>query len=184
MFRCKWAGDPDDEYCKGCDGLVITVDDVEKDATECAGFEKGEEVADANNEPEELPFNEDVPINKPEPPVSPNKPSKPAKTNNNTPKKEKAEKSPSTTLQKVSSSKKAEEDVEIVPAVGVNPCVSKIRYESNATVKKGDNYFKFTACEEWDTAFCDQTKMDDIREQLWAKLNSEVDKQIEELINY
>ena len=57
-----------------------------------------------------------------------------------------------------------------------------MRYTSGATIKKGDNYFKFVAEEEWDVS---QTKQNiqDVREQLWAKLNAEVDSQIEELNN-
>ena len=56
-----------------------------------------------------------------------------------------------------------------------------MRYTSGATIKKGDNYFKFVAEEEWDVSQVDN--VDDVREQLWAKLNGEVDKQIEELQN-
>ena len=57
--------------------------------------------------------------------------------------------------------------------------VVSMRYTSGATIKKNDNYFKFVAEEEWDVSQVDN--VDDVREQLWAKLNGEVDKQIEEL---
>ena len=56
-----------------------------------------------------------------------------------------------------------------------------MRYTSGATIKKGDNYFKLVAEEEWDVS--QVSNVDDVREQLWAKLNGEVDKQIEELQN-
>ena len=56
-----------------------------------------------------------------------------------------------------------------------------MRYTSGATIKKNDNYFKFVAEEEWDVS--QVNNVDDVREQLWAKLNGEVDKQIEELQN-
>ena len=56
-----------------------------------------------------------------------------------------------------------------------------MRYTSGATIKRNDNYFKFIAEEEWDVSQVDN--IDDVREQLWAKLNGEVDKQIEELQN-
>ena len=59
--------------------------------------------------------------------------------------------------------------------------VVSMRYTSGATIKKGDNYFKFVAEEEWDVS--QVNNVDDVREQLWAKLNGEVDKQIEELQN-
>lgn len=58
--------------------------------------------------------------------------------------------------------------------------VTALRYTSSATIKKGDNYFKFTAEEEWTTALY-AGDIQDVREQLWAKLNAEVDSQIEEL---
>ena len=56
-----------------------------------------------------------------------------------------------------------------------------MRYTSGATIKRNDNYFKFVAEEEWDVS--QVNNVDDVREQLWAKLNGEVDKQIEELQN-
>ena len=60
--------------------------------------------------------------------------------------------------------------------------VTSLRYTSGATIKKGDNYFKFIAEEEWDVS--QVTNMnDDVREMLWAKLNAQVDSQIEELNN-
>ena len=61
--------------------------------------------------------------------------------------------------------------------------VISMRYTSGATIKKGDNYFKFVAEEEWDVSQISDENMEDCREQLWAKLNGEVDKQIEELQN-
>ena len=57
--------------------------------------------------------------------------------------------------------------------------VTSLRYTSGATIKKGDNYFKFVAEEEWDVSSYPDTN--DAREQLWDKLNGEVDRQIEEL---
>ena len=59
--------------------------------------------------------------------------------------------------------------------------VTSIRYTSGATVKKGDNYFKFIAEEEWDVSRIEDVQ--EAREKLWAKLNAEVDSQIEELNN-
>ena len=65
-FRCKYAFDKDDEYCKTCDGITMDVDGNKIPCKECAGYEKGEEVSeipkDINpetmNEPD-LPFEED-----------------------------------------------------------------------------------------------------------------------------
>ena len=67
MKKCKWAGDVNDEYCKGCDGITMGVDGNSISCTECAGYEaSGDEVSEetTNNnfmpEPEEeLPFEEE-----------------------------------------------------------------------------------------------------------------------------
>lgn len=59
--------------------------------------------------------------------------------------------------------------------------VTSLRYTSGATIKKGDNYFKFIAEEEWDVSRIEDVQ--EAREKLWAKLNAEVDSQIEELNN-
>ena len=44
MVRCKYAGDPEDEYCKSCDGIKMIVDGKECSCSECAGYEAGEDV--------------------------------------------------------------------------------------------------------------------------------------------
>lgn len=192
MKKCKWAGDVNDEYCKSCDGINMMVDNISVSCAECAGYEAGEEEVEAettnNNfmpEPEEeLPFKgeektvEDKAKNKPKSTSS-------KKSNNNTKKKEKAENdvknastSSKTEVTKVSEEKKS---VETTKNVGGEIKVTSLRYTSGATIKKGDNYFKFIAEEEWDVS--NYTDTNDAREQLWAKLNGEVDKQIEELNN-
>ena len=58
-----------------------------------------------------------------------------------------------------------------------------MRYTSGATIKKGDNYFKFVAEEEWDVSQISDSDIQDTREMLWAKLNAEIDGQIEDLSN-
>lgn len=61
--------------------------------------------------------------------------------------------------------------------------VTCLRYMSGMTFTHKDNYYKFTAEEEWQVNN-DELKedMDTVREQLWAKLNSEVDKQVDEVL--
>lgn len=192
MKKCKWAGDVNDEYCKSCDGINMMVDNISVSCAECAGYEAGEEEVAAettnNNfmpEPEEeLPSKEEEKIvedkakNKP-------KSNESKKSNNNTKKKEKAENdvknastSSKTEVTKVSEEKKS---AEITKNVDGEIKVTSLRYTSGATIKKGDNYFKFIAEEEWDVSNYADTN--DAREQLWAKLNGEVDRQIEELNN-
>ena len=67
MKKCKWAGDVNDEYCKGCDGITMEVDGNSIPCTECAGYEASEdevseEITNNNFMPEpeeELPFEEE-----------------------------------------------------------------------------------------------------------------------------
>lgn len=188
-FRCKYAFDKDDEYCKTCDGITMDVDGNKISCKECAGYEKGEEVAVENNEainPEtmnepDLPFEEDKA--KSEPKTKENK-----KPVTSTPKEEKPKTSAKnktnntkTETKKVSEEKKQEERVNTDQDGNVK--IISLRYTSSVTIKKGDNYFKFSAEEEWDVSNIDDEEMQDTREKLWATLNNEVDSQIEELNN-
>lgn len=191
MKKCKWAGDINDEYCKGCDGINMMVDDKSVPCTECAGYEAGdEEVEETTNnnfmsEPEEeLPFKEEKKTVK-DKAKNTQKSTETKKSNNNTKNKEKAEngvKNASTSgkaeVTKVSEEKKS---AEITKNVDGEIKVTSLRYTSGATIKKGDNYFKFIAEEEWDVSGIEDVQ--EAREKLWAKLNAEVDSQIEELNN-
>lgn len=195
MRVCKYAEDPEDEYCKNCNGCTMEVEGKSISCTECAGYEEGDTDVDAetgvvtDEEPMNPPVEEAVeeePVAKPV--QKADTAAKKTKATNTTSKKEKAEESKNTqpndggkvtieTPIKVSEEKHKEEESEYTPT-GIQ--VTSLRYTSGATVKKGDNYFKFIAEEEWDVS---QAKQDiqEIREQLWAKLNAEVDAQIEEL---
>ena len=190
MFRCKYAGDKDDEYCRNCDGLNMEVDDKSIPCTECAGYEKGEEVnEDVSEKAEETKIDETM-----NPPFdettdntsnSPEKSSKGEKVNKCTPKPKKDENDVNNKVtegnEKVSKVKEEKKAVEnTVKEDGMIKVIS-MRYTSGATIKKGDNYFKFVSEEEWDVS--QVSNVDDVREQLWAKLNGEVDRQIEELQN-
>lgn len=194
MKICKWAGDVNDEYCKGCDGINMIVDDKSVPCTECAGYEPGEdEVEETTNnnfmsEPEDdLPFEEekktveDKAKNKP-------KSNEKKKTNNNTSDavSSKSDVKKTTTTKKTDTTKVSEEKKSVEKTVeeptGIIKVVS-MRYTSGATIKKGDNYFKFIAEEEWDVSQISDSAIQDTREMLWAKLNAEIDGQIEELSN-
>ena len=177
-MKCKWAGDVNDEYCKSCNGVTMVVDDKEISCTECAGYEAGEESA-VEDEPIMTPPENEIPINNIE--KNEQKSNKVEDTNNNTRKPDtlKTEsKNKITTndseIRKVSEDKKSAEKTDGIKVVS-------LRYTSGATIKKGDNYFKFIAEEEWDVSQIDD--MEDAREMMWAKLNAEVDRQIEELNN-
>ena len=193
MKKCKWAGDVNDEYCKGCDGITMEVDGNSISCTECAGYEEGEESTVEQTEesmPKPIPDNieEDLPFSDVENVTNDVEETtqistKDKKTNNNTSKEEKGknEAKNKETTNKSEANKVSEEHnfTESLSEDGIR--VTSIRYTSGATVKKGDNYFKFIAEEEWDVS--QVNNVDDVREQLWAKLNGEVDKQIEELQN-
>lgn len=191
MKKCKWAGDVNDEYCKGCDGINMMVDDKSVPCTECAGYEAGgEEVEETTNnnfmsEPEEeLPFEEEKKTVK-DKAKNTQKSTETKKSNNNTKNKEKAEngvKNASTSVKKeVTKVSEEKKSVETTKNVNEEIKVTSLRYTSGATIKKGDNYFKFIAEEEWDVSRV--VDVQEAREKLWAKLNAEIDSQIEELNN-
>lgn len=183
---CKYAGDPTDEYCKNCDGVTMEVDGNSIPCTECAGYEAGKDEADTNEEIMNAPAEEtedssaEKTTNNEEKSVK--ETSKTKKSNNNTANSKNVKsvsKNKETINKKEDKAVKVKEEKKAVETTNGIKVVS-MRYTSGATVKKGDNYFKFIAEEEWDVSQTEQN-IDDIREQLWAKLNCEVDKQIEEL---
>lgn len=70
MFKCKYAGDPNDACCAECNGIdFVDLDENSKEITvsceECGGYEPGEESvgAPANvvEEPNKAPVDADVP---------------------------------------------------------------------------------------------------------------------------
>lgn len=201
MLKCKWAGDVNDEYCKGCDGIQMEMEGNVISCEKCAGYEAGtESVQVEKTEPDIAPtednkndVKEDITegtMNPPEEEVPASPTTEAKKSTQNKKKDEKVSKSTTSTEKaenkpksksgtKVSEEKKATEK-EVEKSNGEIKVVS-LRYTSGATIKKGDNYFKFIAEEEWDVSQIDNVA--DAREQLWAKLNAEVDAQIEELEN-
>ena len=176
-MKCKWAGDVNDEYCKSCNGVTMVVDNTELSCTECAGYEAGEESA-VEDEPIMTPPENEIPINNME--KNEQKSNKVEDTNNNTKKTEKLKNEPKNKITNNDSEikKVSEENDSVEKTDGIK--VISLRYTSGATIKKGDNYFKFVAEEEWDVSQVDS--IDDARDMLWAKLNAEVDKQVEEVL--
>lgn len=193
MKKCKWAGDQGDEYCKSCDGVTMDVDGKSIPCDQCAGYEAGtDDVASEEIMPEPIEEKtedkstetnvENVTKNKQN---SPQNSTKTEKTNNNTPNEEKGKNKEKTkgTNNKDKAVKIADEKntQEKVSTYNGEIKVTSLRYTSGATIKKGDNYFKFIAEEEWDVSRIEDVQ--EAREKLWAKLNAEVDSQIEELNN-
>ena len=192
MKKCKWAGDLNDEYCRGCDGITMQVDGNSISCTECAGYEEGEETtAEKTEEPmpkpipdkieEDLPFSDDENVTN-DVEETTQISTKDKKTNNNTSKEEKCKNEAKNKANNnpviVSNENK---ETEVTNTIEGEIKVTALRYTSGATVKKGDNYFKFIAEEEWDVSRIEDVQ--EAREKLWAKLNAEVDSQIEELNN-
>lgn len=193
MKKCKWAGDQGDEYCKSCDGITMDVDGKSIPCDQCAGYEAGaDDVVNEEIMPEPIEEKtedkstetnvENVTKNKQN---SAQNPTKTEKTNNNTPNEEKGE-----NKEKTKGTNNKDKVVKIADEKNTQEKVSKddgeikvisLRYTSGATIKKGDNYFKFIAEEEWDVSRIEDVQ--EAREKLWAKLNAEVDSQIEELNN-
>ena len=195
MKKCKWAGDVNDEYCKGCDGITMEVDGNSISCKECAGYEESDEDVEATVEKTEENVKDPTKDKIEEDSKSSNVENvtnyveettqistKTKKTNNNTPKEEKGKNEAKNKANNnpviVSNENK---ETEVKTAIEGEIKVTALRYTSGATVKKGDNYFKFIAEEEWDVSRIEDVQ--EAREKLWAKLNAEVDSQIEELNN-
>ena len=195
MKKCKWAGDVNDEYCKGCDGITMDVDGNSIPCTECAGYEESDEDVESTTEKTEEPMTDSTKDNNEEDSQYSNVENvtndveettqistKDKKTNNNTPNEEKGKNgSKNKANNKPVIVSNENKETEVTNTIEGEIKVTALRYTSGATVKKGDNYFKFIAEEEWDVS-----KIEDVqeaREKLWAKLNAEVDSQIEELNN-
>ena len=192
MKKCKWAGDVNDEYCKGCDGITMEVDGNSISCTECAGYEEGDETTAEKTEetmPKPIPdkIEEDLPFSDVENVTNDVEETtqistKTKKTNNNTPKEEKCENgSKNKANNKPVIVEDESKETEVTTTIEGEIKVTALRYTSGATVKKGDNYFKFIGDEEWDVSRIEDVQ--EAREKLWAKLNAEVDSQIEELNN-
>ena len=81
------------------------------------------------------------------------------------------------TIQNETENKKEQKEEKVTTDDGIK--VMSIRYTSGATVKKGDNYYKIVAEEEWQCVNLD----DSIRKKLWDKLNTEVDNQVNDIFN-
>lgn len=174
MKICKYAFDKEDEYCATCDGVQMEVDGNLIPCDQCAGYEEGTEEAVDKEEAVETVNNdeyiEEENISEPEPEHV---------EIEEEPKKEKPDKKQTTNK----TPKKKKEVVETIKDKKVNvegAKVTSIRFTSGATVKKGDNYFKFVAEKELDLSSYDG-KVEDVEEQLWADLNSQIDKQVEDL---
>lgn len=174
--KCKWAGDKADEFCKECNGCTMLVNGESVSCTECGGYEAGEEVVEEDSK-------EAIKQEVGEPDENPKKQAVTNENKNelNNTKKEKtsttAKKSTKEQEAKVIETSKEQKEEKVTTDDGIK--VMSIRYTSGATVKKGDNYYKIVAEEEWQCVNLD----DSIRKKLWDKLNTEVDNQVNDIFN-
>ena len=180
MKICKYAFDKEDEYCQSCDGIKMEIDGNVVSCDQCAGYEEGAEdapTAEPENETkvesEEPPFEPDEELTSEPEPKPKKKTNKKETTKTKSKVKKETESKDSEKPEKVKSVSKKEEKTD-----GVK--VTSIRFTSGATVKKGDNYFKFVAEKDLDVSGYDGD-ITDVQEQLWAELNAEIDKQVEDL---
>lgn len=190
MYKCKWAGDASDEYCKDCNGVDMVVEGKTISCDQCAGYEPSKEKVEVEGEdsnPVEGNMNppeEDKKEEKKENKIVSKTADKKSeakdsdkeqpKVSNNTSKDKNSENTQDTAADKPSNN---------IPE-GVVPV--SLRYMSGCTIQKGDTYYKFTAEEEWAVdpmVVKTPEQVDEVREKLWAKVNSEVDKQVDDVLN-
>lgn len=178
MKICKYAFDKEDEYCATCDGVQMEVDGNLIPCDQCAGYEEGTEDANVEEATPIVPDAEEC-VEDEAPTVALEN----AKTDLETTKKSKTTNTMKKKTTGENSNEKTKEVVETIKDKKVNvegAKVTSIRFTSGATVKKGDNYFKFVAEKELDLSSY-YGKVEDVEEQLWADLNAQIDKQVEDL---
>lgn len=194
ITKCQYAGDPNDEYCKFCNGVTMLVDGNELSCTECTAYspvtETEEKVAEQptiNNETE----NEKVEDTSKTSQIAQND-SQDVETINSTSEVTEAATSEATDAPEHTNAKvsydKIEKEEKLLPD-GVT--VQSLHYMSGCTLVKTEpngkeSYYKFSAEEEWavdEETGANTDKMDSIREALWDKLNFEIDSQIEEVFD-
>lgn len=185
MKKCKWAGDVNDEYCKECDGCTLMFEGQEKTATDCAGYEAGEEeTADEVVQEEEY-----VEEQKTEQPIM----NPPEEEKNEEPKKKTVKKEdkkkPSNSVEKQDKKEEVKntttEDKKSVKNDGnkVKSTVKSIRVMSGVTKEVNGTYYKFTYEQENDLATgLTEEEVAEEKEKLWAIANAEVDKQLEDVL--
>ena len=163
MRKCKYAGDPEDEYCKNCNGCTMTNSKNEEiPCTECTGYEAGEEVKEEEKKPETIAEMVENPSNlADEAPREENK-----------------------YVYAKKEEKPSESEFADKPALVENNAyrVKSIRYSSGVTFSRNEVYYKIHAEEEWELKEgATEAEIEDAQEKLWAKVNSMVDAQVDDI---
>ena len=158
IIPCKYAGDPNDEFCAKCNGIEVIEGESKYEATQCGGYEANEPVDDTP------PFDtapEDVKtvINTAPAPVE----EKPAVAND------------------VVASAAEPEVTTNYTRLGI---ITSIRAESGATIElKGrdglSRWYKFSYAEE--LMIPEEADLESEKVLLWNDVNEEVDQQVAEV---
>ena len=169
MKKCKWAGDAGDEYCKDCNGCELMFEGQKKIATDCAGYEPGDEDVELEGETEE----KDLPMNPPEEVKEDKKAS--------SKKKEQPKEEP---LKNVIMKKGDVSKVILDDITTTNSKVKSIRIRSGVTREIDGTYYKFTYEQENElNPNLTPEQIEEEKAKIWDICNSEVDKQLADLVN-
>lgn len=194
ITKCQYAGDPNDEYCKFCNGVTMLVDGNELSCTECTAYspiteEENDKVTEQSHIDESKTDKKEDTSKTAQ--IAQND-VKDVETVNSTPEVTEDATSEATNAPEHDNAKvsydKIEKEEKLLPD-GVT--VQSLHYMSGCTLVKTEpngkeSYYKFSAEEEWavdEETGANTEKMDSIREALWDKLNFEIDSQIEELFD-
>lgn len=159
IVKCKWAGDPEDNYCKDCNGCEIMVDGVSHLATSCKGYETDEKQIEQVQEPVvENMNNVDT-----------------STTNENT----------SNSNENVKDEQIPIKEEKLLKNENIQPrgYTTELRFMSGGSVERNGVWYKFE-CSESRVLEPNLTEeqVADEREKLWATVNNEIDKQIEDIL--
>lgn len=158
IVKCKWAGDPEDTYCKDCNGCEIMVDGVSHPATACKGYETDKPVEAVQEPVEEDANNVDA-----------------TTTNGNTPNSNETQKDEQTPIK----------EEKLLKNENTQPrgYTSELRFMSGGSVERNGVWYKFECSE---TRVLEpnlsEEQVAEEREKLWVTVNSEIDKQIEDIL--
>lgn len=160
IVKCKWAGDPEDNYCKDCNGCEIIVDGVSHPATSCKGYETDEPVEEVQAPVVEDTNNVDTSV-----------------TNGNTPNSNENEKDNKMYID--------EEKLLKIENTNTQPrgYTSELRFMSGGSVERNGVWYKFE-CSETRVLEPNLTEEQVVeeREKLWTMVNNEIDRQIEDIL--
>lgn len=158
IVKCKWAGDPEDTYCKDCNGCEIMVDGVSHPATACKGYETDKPVEEVQAPVEEDTNNVDT-----------------STTNENT----------LNSNENVKEDKTYTKEEKLLKIENTQPrgYTSELRFMSGGSVERNGVWYKFECSE---TRVLEpnlsEEQVAEEREKLWTTVNSEIDKQIEDIL--